>query len=392
MKTLLATAGAAALIAGTAQAGGIDRTRLSYGILFEKGTYAELGISSVSPTVSGTYSAGLGGTGTGDMAPSYTTYSFAYKRDISEQLSYGVFLNTPYGANALYTQGPYTGLTAEWKSTQLALILKYSVTPNISVYGGAKVEQASANIVIPDALIRGGLAAAGMAGNATAGAIAAGAPAGTLRYTAKASNDLSGGVILGAAYEKPEIAARVGLTYESGYSHKFATTENIPAFGLLPGTAPFPNSTTTIKIPYSLTLDFQTGVAKDTLVFGSIRHANWAVWKVRPAGYAALTGQDVTGIDNDVTTFQLGVGRRLNENLSVFARATYEKSNGGVASRLQPTDGTRSIGIGATYTKDRMKITAGLEYAKLGDAIDGSGTVFKGSKAVGAGVTVGFRF
>ncbi len=389
MKNTMMVASVLALAAGAAQAGGIDRSRLSFGTLFEQGTYAELGFSSVSPKVTGRFAAGLGGGSTGDMADDYLTMSFSYKRDINETLSYGVFINTPYGANANYQLGPYNGLNAEWNSTQLAVILRYEVTPAVSVYGGAKLVQSSATINIPDALIRGGLAASG---NPTGIAIATNAPAGTLRYSATASKDLAAGVILGAAYEKPEIALRVGLTYESGFTHKFATTEVIPAFGLLPGTAPFPASTTEIKMPYALTLDFQSGIAKDTLLFGSIRYSNWSVWEVRPRGYEGLTGEDVTSIDNNVMTYQLGIGRRLNENLSVFARASYEKANGGVASRLSPTDGMRSIGIGGTYTKDKMKVTAGVEYAELGDAIDGSGTRFSGGKAVGVGISVGFKF
>ena len=88
----------------------------------------------------------------------------------------------------------------------------------------------------------------------------------------------------------------------------------------------------------------------------------------------------------------MGVGRRINENLSVFARGTYEKANGGVASRLSPTDGSKSIGIGATLTRDKMKVTAGVEYAWLGDATDGSDVEFKDNTAVGFGITVGYRF
>lgn len=113
---------------------------------------------------------------------------------------------------------------------------------------------------------------------------------------------------------------------------------------------------------------------------------------MRPPGYDAAINDAITSFDNDVVTWQLGVGRRLNENVSVFARATYEKANGGEASRLSPTDGSKSLGIGGSYTMDNMKITAGIEYVKLGDAVDGSGVVFEGSEAIGIGMTVGFQF
>ena len=103
-------------------------------------------------------------------------------------------------------------------------------------------------------------------------------------------------------------------------------------------------------------------------------------------------GQAVTGLDNDVMTYRVGLGRRLNDDLSVFGRVTYEKSNGGVASRLAPTDGTTSIGFGGTYNYDGVEFTGGIEYSMLGDAEDGSATDFSGNSALGVGLSVGFSF
>lgn len=405
MKKLAGIIGATALtaIAATsAQAGGIDRTRLGFGMLFEKGRYLELGVSHAAPKVSGTYRApAFGpfvGTSTGDMAKDYTQLSFSYKADINDRLAYAFYLNKPFGADASYGAGPYRGLNAEWKSQQAALLLKYKVADRVSIYGGLKYVRSKPTIAIPDALIRGGFAAAAAnpatppAQAALAGALAA-SPAGALNYTATGESDGRLGVILGVAYERPEIALRVGLTYESGFTHKFRTTEALPAAQAVPTLAPlFATSTTRIKMPQSITLDFQSGVAADTLVFGSLRWSEWSVWEVRPQAYNALTGSDITSFDNNVLTWQLGVGRKINDNFSVFARVGYEKSNGGVASRLAPTDGNRSIGIGGTYTQGNMKITAGLEYVKLGNAVDGSGTQFSKNKAVGFGMSVGYRF
>jgi long-subunit fatty acid transport protein len=398
MKKIAVAATAVALAASSAQAGGIDRTRLGFGILFEKGNYMEFGATHVAPKVSGTYVAGLGGGSTGDMAGDYTSLSFAYKRDVTDDLAWAFYLNTPFGADANYGTGAYTGLNAKWQSQQAAVILKYKVAPAVSVYGGVKAIRSSATIAIPDALIRGGLQAVianpgSTPGQVGAATILTGQPAGDLSYSATAASDTKLAYVIGAAYEKPEIALRVGITYESGFTHKFGTTEQMTAAAALPPlAAAFGPSTTNIEMPQSLTLDFQSGIAKDTLLFGSVRWSEWSVWEVRPRGYEALTGGNVTDFENDVLSYQLGVGRRLNDNLSVFARIGYEKSNGGVASRLAPTDGSKSIGLGGTYTKDNMKITAGLEYVEVGDAVDGSGTVFAGNKAVGFGVSVGYRF
>lgn len=385
---LLATS-AIAVCASMANAGGIDRSRLPYAAMFEEGNYAELGFSSVNPSVTGAYVAPISafGASTNNMAESYTTLSLGMKVDLNEKLSVGLFINQPYGADAKYTGGFYTGLEAHWTSNQIAALVKYDLSNGVSVYGGAKYVTSKAEIAIPDRMIRAGMVAAGGSGAALAGA----APAGTLAYTATTETDSQAGLIIGAAYEKPEIALRVGLTYEQGFTHSFATTETLPAFAATPlgGSR---SSTTDIEMPRSITLDFQSGVAKDTLVFGMIRYSNWSVWEVRPSLYNAAFNSAITGIDNDVMTYQLGVGRRLNENLSVFGRVTYEEAKGGVAPRLAPTDGSTSFGVGATWRKDNIKVTGGVEYARLGDATDVSGTAFTGSEALGVGVQVGFSF
>ncbi len=385
MKTMLGATTALVVGTLTAQAGGIDRSRIAYSALFEAGRYIELSFSNVKPEVTGTYTGAAAalGTQTGNMAGSYTNLSFAYKADINDSLSYAIFINTPYGADASYSQGFYSGLTATWESQQIAAILKYKIDENISVYGGLRYLESQAQIALPDRLIRAGLLAAGGAGAALAGA----APAGTLAYSAGSDKDGQVGWIVGAAYERPDIALRVGLTFESGVSHSFATRETLAAVGSVNAAG-----VTNVEIPDAITLDFQTGIAADTLLFGSVRYSEWTVWEVRPPVYNATFNDNITDFDNNVVTWQLGVGRRLNENLSVFARATYEKANGGVASRLAPTDGSTGFGLGATWRQDGVKVTGGLEYVKLGDAVDGSGTRFAGNSAIGFGLTLGYSF
>ncbi len=361
MKQTITALGALALTTTVASAGGIERGTLGYSALFEDGRVLTTGLSSVSPRVVGTYPDRLEGGSTGNMAQSYTTLSFAYKADLNDRLAYAFYLNTPFGADALYPAGPYTGLQAHWTTNQLAAVLKYKVTDAVSVYGGLRHLESKAEIAIPAALVR-------------------------FNYTAVGSaKDF--GYLVGVAYEKPEIALRVALTYENAVTQAFATHETGRPFGDAGA-----DTITEIEIPQSVALDFQSGVAKDTLVFGSIRWTEWSKWQVNPPAYFDVTGMSVTGFDNNVLAFRLGVGRKINDALSVFARVGYEEPKGGVSSRLSPTDGTKSIGFGGTYTNDNMKITGGVEYVAVGDAIDGSGTMFEGNSAVGLGLSVAYTF
>ena len=425
MRNIMIGAGIAALAATGVQAGGIERASNDYGILFSEGRQLNFGISFVKPKVSGDYPAALGGGSTGDMANDYTTLSASYKMDFGNNLSFGLFLNNAYGADAEYSQGVYTGLEAEWESEQTALILKYNIGERFSVYGGARYVRSDARIAIPELLVRGSVggyatdlgteaatlaaqaaAAAGAGDLATAAALGAeatalGAEATRLGAAANplsnplgdpgmayAANGSSGdwGYVVGAAYEIPDIALRVALTYESAINHEFGTSESLATLGI-PG-----SSTTSITMPQSVSLDFQTGVAPGTLVFGKIKWTEWSKWEVRTPGYESVTGGRVTGLDNDVITYNIGVGRQFSDNFSGFAQLTYEAANGGVASRLAPTDGMFGIGIGGQYTEDNMKIRGGIQYVRVGDATDGSGVQFEGNSVLGLGMQVSFSF
>lgn len=368
MHRILLTTTAMACAATVASAAGIERTANDYSVLYEEGDYLKFGVSRAITDVSGSYSAAFGpfeGTSTGDMSQDYTALSFGYKNQLTDKWALGIFVNQPYGADALYTDGPYAGLTAEWNSVGVTALGKYQATDRVSVYGGARVAKSDATISIPSALTGGGV------------------------YEASTSSEIATSFILGSAYEIPEIALRVGLTYESGSTYDFQSRESSGGASIdFLGDGQFE-----IEMPQSLTLNFQSGVAEDTLVFGSVRWAEWSVWEVRPDAYAAANGGDrVTGIDNNSLAATLGVGRRINDNLSVFGQVGWERASGGEASRLAPTDGQRSISIGANWEQDAYDITAGVSYIDLGDAVDSAGVDFSGNSAIGVGVSVGYKF
>ncbi|MDJ0820748.1 MAG: outer membrane protein transport protein [Paracoccaceae bacterium] len=426
MKKVTMGASALALMASGAFAGGIERTANDYGVLFQPEDQLSFSVTLVNPTVSGDYPAALGGGSTGNMANKYSTVSASYKNDITDQLSFGLFFNQGYGANAEYTQGVYTGLAADWDSKQVAGILKYTFGERYSVYGGVRLVESQADIVIPELLVRGAVArfatnlgaqavqlAADAAAAAAAGdlalaaqlgaqAAATGARATTLGtaanpltnplgdpgmvYRAQGDKRHDMGYVLGAAFEIPRIAMRVALTWESEVKHEFDTMESLATLGIPT------SSTTEVIMPQSVALDFQTGVAPGTLVFGQVKWTEWSKWEVRTPGYEAVTGGEVTGFDNDTITYKLGIGRQFNDKVSGFAQMSYEKSNGGIASRLAPTDGRFSIGIGGQITEGNSKFRGGVEYVKLGDATDGSGVQFEGNSALGMGMSFTVEF
>ncbi len=426
MKKTILTAGAVAMTASAASAAGIERTANDYGILFQDGDQANVSISIVNPTISGKYTDEVRGAGrnlgvegggkksSGNMANSYVSVSASYKKDLGENLSFGLFLTDGYGANAAYEEGFYTGLTAEWDSSQISAVLRYGISDRISVYGGPRYVKSSADIAIPGQFFAASAASSAQdAQTAIAALTAAGAPedhpdllraqeglqrAGAVlagyaanpdafNYTAEGEESGDWGYILGAAYEIPDIALRVALTYESSITHEFDTTEVLTGLGVLGA-----KSKTKVEMPQSVKLDFQTGVAKDTLVFGSVKWTEWSKWEVRTEKYDEITGSEITGFDNDVVTWRLGVGRKFNEQASGFAQVRYEKADGGEASRLAPTDGMLAFGLGGQYTNDNVSMRGGIEYVKLGDAEVADGSKFEGNSAFGFGLSVKVTF
>lgn len=372
----------AAVLGGAtaANAGGIDRSGQSITALFESGRYAEFSLGAVSPDTSGvsTVFSGAAGRSSGNMTDNFFTFGAAYKADLNEQLSYAIIYDQPFGADVAYDAGTgyfAQGASAEFNSNAITGILRYKMPNNFSVHGGIRVQTIEASATIPFITAAPG-----------PGITRPGAP-----YVVDGDRDTGVGYLLGFAYEMPEIAMRVSLTYNSKIKYDVDTTESSAvAAGV--------QSITHVETPQSVNLEFQTGVAADTLVFGGVRWTDWSSFEIAPAVYGGLTGGGkLLSYQDDVYTYSLGVGRRLSDTWSVAASVGYEKSNGGFASNLGPTDGNKSLALAATYTRDNMKVTTGIRYVNIGDAdttLNGTNAAanFRDNEAVAIGVKVGFSF
>lgn len=368
MKQAWKVAAGLVLAASTATAGGIERTAQSVGVIFEDGNYGEFSVGSVDPTVSGS----AGGFDSGDMAAQYAQIGFAYKHQFNEKLSFALIYDQPYGADVAYPSATgygFSGATADLNTSALTGVLRYKLNDKISVHGGLRYQTMDATIAIP---------------------ILAGNVAG---YSAVGEKDSGTGYLLGVAYEIPDIALRVALTYNSKIEHQNTTTEAV-------GFGPFgPPSTTTITTPQSVNLDFQTGIAQNTLLFGGVRWVDWSEFDITPSLFTTVVspGNSLVSYDNDSYTYNLGVGRRFSDAFAGSVSFSYEKSEGGFASNLGPTDGKFGVTIGGRYTKDNMTISGGINYTWIGDANTVATTVpdissFTDNSAIGVGVKVGFSF
>uniref|UniRef100_UPI0035193A0A hypothetical protein n=1 Tax=Cognatishimia sp. TaxID=2211648 RepID=UPI0035193A0A len=351
------------LMATTAMAGGVERSNQSVAALFADGNQITFSLGRVQPNVTGNLLAN--GSVSGDMGGDYTQGGFSAKMDIGEKLSFALIQDQPYGASVDYTGAtfvaappapssalnyPFVGTTATITSKSTTGILRYSMDNGVSVYGGIRRTSISAAAAITPVM-----------------------------YVLDSAEGSGGGYLAGVAYEMPEIALRVSLTYNSSIDMTMATVEN-------GGT----NSSTQISTPKSWHLEAQSGIAENTLLFGSVRWVNWSAFSFSPTNYPA---NPLLSYSDDSYTYTLGVGRRLNENWSASVSARHESAKGGLGTNLSPTDGSTGVTLGARYEQDGFSISGGLNYTWLGDTTtDTIGATFANNYVVGAGLSVGYNF
>ncbi|MEM9975727.1 MAG: outer membrane protein transport protein [Pseudomonadota bacterium] len=372
-RTTLLASTALAMSTSFAFAAGIERNAPSSRVLFEEGRYLEFSFSSVDPDLEGT-----GGLldplsqGTGDLFESYFTLGAAYKADINDRLSFAVIFDEPVGVDTLYpnvvTSG-YSGTAAELNGRQLSFLLGYDVSDNVKVYGGLRAQTIEANAFFP-----------------FFGALTGGALPPTTTYDVQASEDWGLGYAVGAAYSIPEIALRVALTYYSKIEHELSTVETITGLGVI-------NDIVDIETPQSINLEFQSGIAENTLLFGSVRWVDWSEFAISPTAFTGTLGQPLVDYEEDWVTYTLGVGRRFSDEWSGSVQVSHEPQSDTTLTTLGPVDGRTSIGLGASYTaSENVTISGGLTYVMLGDARNFANTDFDDGDALGFGLRIGYSF
>ncbi len=348
---IIASAAAAVLGTSGAIAGGLDRSGQSIAVLFEEGTLFTATLGYAMPTVSATASAL-----TGNIAEPYATVGFAFKHAVTDQIDMALIMDQPFGADVSY-KGLLTGAAdATLDTTAFTLMARYKINENFSVHAGLRAQQAAASVSLP--LVLG--------------------------YAADLKSDFALGYVVGAAYEVPEIAARVALTYNSAISNDFTGTE-----GILGGV---PSAFTT-DTPQSVNLEFQTGIAAGTLLFGSVRWVDWSSFAFSPTNYPL---NPLASFGADTYSAELGIGRQFTEKFAASITLGYEAATGGVFSNLGPTDGYWSVGAGGRYKlSDAFELGGGVRYVKIGDANGGTltaGSPFSGNYALGLGLKLTSRF
>lgn len=412
-------------------AAAMDRSGQSIAAFLQPGNYFEAGISVLDPSVSGTTSnSPLLGAGanqaTGDMASDYYFPSAALKFQVTDNFSFGLLYDQPFGAEAEYS-APNAGLTAfsdlgegtsaEVTTENLTAIFGFQPTENWNIYAGPVYQQAKGNVSLR-----------GTAYSALSG------------YDATMKKDGATGWLAGLAYQIPEIALKASLTYRSEIEHELSSNENInqilPGYGnadlLLPA-QPFTYSPgkTNVTTPQSVNLDLQSGVMENTVAFLNVRWVNWDGFAIRPsqfgqgldqlAGQAdrinpenygpaaplaqgakdylqSLEGGNLVEYNDDQWSATAGVGRKFNEQWAGNVSVGYDTGAGNPVTTLGPTEGYWNVGLGLQFSPTpAIFIAGGVKYFWLGDATaltvaNPNVGEFEDNHAIAYGLKMGYRF
>ena len=151
-------------------AAALDRSGQSISAFLQPGNYFEAGISVLDPTVEGKETAAMGGRNINDMGDDYYFPSAALKLQLTDNFSFGLLYDQPFGADAAYngtnefvaaptdpvltglpittTQlGGVTGNTKVKVDTQnISMIFGFQPNENFNFYGGGVYQTVKGNV------------------------------------------------------------------------------------------------------------------------------------------------------------------------------------------------------------------------------------------------------
>ncbi|WP_426359190.1 OmpP1/FadL family transporter [Pseudocolwellia sp. HL-MZ19] len=312
-KKVLASTVAMSIISGNTLAGAIDFSGMPMIKLFEEGTFIEATYSQILVDFSGKDVAGFD---TGDLTDDIKVYSFTYKQDINEKLSFALIKDTPFYNETTYDEGIFAGVKNKVKVDSITGLLRYKLNENWAVHGGVSGHKKNATTLVPTTLVEGG-------------------------YTLEAKGNVSFGYVAGATYEIPQYHVLVGLTYFSEVDQELDATENGVETGKFD-----------VTTPESVNLDFRFPVSTKNLVFGTVRWAHWNGYEVKPP-----SGFPIANTSDDSYKYSLGAVHLFTDQWVGFVRGGYESGPNDEQTLNGFYGNIKQLGIGASYTQDKIKVT-----------------------------------
>ena len=264
-----------------------------------------------------------------------------------------IHINYQGAGGATSSYGPKVDLVSD----SIAVLSKYSFSDSFSATAGVRYDE----FKVSNADIFGLTVFSAVSSSLGA---AAGATAATNRVLPRVSSDTDLVPIASVAFEKPEIALRAELVYQGKSSVSMQTTCGMTAV------ASCASDQSTGGLAEYLTLNFQTGIAEDTLLLGSIHKGKWSASQLSLADTesSALGQSGPTSAFKDSTEYSLGLGRKFTDNVSGSISYNWEPEGSSTTTSLfTVNNGYKGVSLGVKYVMENFEIAAGYNYTKLGD-------------------------
>lgn len=386
--SVLATLG---LLSQSSLAGGLEYTKQSVAPFFEAGDYAELSYAYVSPNIEGK---DKDGHHIDNMMDDFGLAGAAVKVAPSPNTALALIYERPFGLKTKYPSGSNfrnsLGTTVADVTTDNYTLLGGGKTANnVWLYGGVQVQKADATI-----------------SSASPSAVPIDAttvlPAEAFYQATPQHISNAFAPVVGIGYEIPKISLRTSLTYRGKTKHDVRLNESmnvyVPAIDTTLPALPKTPTSLSLEFPQSINLDFQTGIAKDTLLTVNTRWVNWKDFKVTTPATLELTQEPIAAYLKDSYGVEVALGRQFTPKFSAEVRAGYDSGTGTPLSALGPYDDTTSIAVGGQYNiNPNLFVAGGVQYLKFkgGDIatkLDGKIAKVDDGDGYALGMKVGYHF
>ena len=191
------------------------------------------------------------------------------------------------------------------------------------------------------------------------------------------------GAVYGFAYERPDIALKFEIL----------RSESI-TIDLVGKAATILDVTGTLVIPEATTINFQTGIAENTLLIASAHRVNWTGSDVK-LNVAASPSLNQASDFSNTTSYSLGLGRKLNEATSASLTYSWEKGTnpgGASTSPFTMSNGSETLSFGVQHKIGSITISGGISYTKAGDVDVTHSSGLTASYADNSLTAVGIKF
>ena len=386
MLKYYAAVGTLALSTTAVDAGGWETGRLDTGFLYQDGTYVEASYGSLDYSVNGTTQANQ----KHEMAKDQKRMSLSGKFAAG---GFDIGL-TSFGSGAIQMDGQGAAVdTTACKTALQQYTIAAAATPQVAADMLTQANLMGANCsVVPSADVKLNTEAlmARYSFNDKYSVIA-GVRQSSLRKssldTLAAAYSIDAvsktGAVYGFAYERPDIALKFEIL----------RSESI-TIDLVGKAATILDVTGTLVIPEATTINFQTGIAENTLLIASAHRVNWTGSDVK-LNVAASPSLNQASDFSNTTSYSLGLGRKLNEATSASLTYSWEKGtnpDGKATSPFTMSNGSETLSAGVQHKIGSITISGGISYTKAGDVDVTHSSGLTASYADNSVTAVGIKF